>query len=369
MTEIIPLSASKCISDTGVGYPIELFLPNTILQHLRCRLCHGILIEPVDLKCEDKVYTYCKECLSNYFEQTDKCPVCESKTHFNGISDNIISVSKTPLIINQALDNIIDSLEVKCKFQPAGCTWTGKIKDLYGYEEKEHLKECKYNIIKCTNEECKEIVHGNDLESHLTACAFTIVTCECRKRIMRKEMKIHIADECPYTFIECKLCKTGVRRDSMNKHLNEFCSETEVDCPYKKYGCTDKIKRKDVNEHMNKSGVKHMNLRIRTSEPIQLSMYVDGNATPDACEQKIKIFGVPYLITNYRDLSSLNLSIAFTNLGDHTMFLRFSMNPSGTKILEAGQFDPNVRKQTFLIPNYHRGTIHTILTNVEEWIP
>lgn len=370
MTEVTPLSVSKCIDDVSInGYPIELFLPNPILEHLKCELCHGIFIEPVDLKCGDKCFTYCKNCLSNHLEEKKTCPVCKSKVHEDQKADIAFSVSKITLVVNGVLNKVIESLDVKCKFQPEGCTWTGKLKDLYGYEEKNHLVECKHNYIKCTNSDCKEIMHGSKLTNHLNECPFTIVECECEESMMRKEMKEHIDTKCPYALIECKLCKIKMKRNLVDKHLNKSCSEVEVDCPYKRYGCDVKIKRKDVETHFNQDLVKHWNLRLRRSNPVLLSMHVYGNATENACEQKIEILGVPYLVTNYRNLSTLQLSISFENLGDRSTMLRFSLNVDGTEYWQAGQFNPGERKHTFSIPKYHGGTIHTHLNNIEEWIP
>ena len=353
------LVESKCIKADEETYPVELFLSNPILEHFKCEFCGDILADPVQFMCEDVVHTCCDYCLDK------ECPVCKKIEH-DGSS---VSFSEENHPFTDKLNRIILELEVKCKFQPAGCPWTGKLKELFGfYGEKDHLSVCQFNIVKCHNEGCKEIMHGRCLEEHDKLCLYFQVNCNCGKSMLRKDMADHIKVECPLAPSECKLCGAIMKRNLLETHLREEvsgippCPEAMVDCKFKKYGCNEQIKRKDIQFHNTQAAEKHMNLRIKTADKIKLGQNVvrKYGSFNTVEEEKIMIFNVPYLICR------VNSVVMMTNLGTSSMFLRFEYwFHDGTFKTIAEKFEPNVERKIL----FHRSDYGSYLDNIEQLVP
>lgn len=353
------LVESKCIEADEDTYPVDLFLPNPILEHFKCVFCGDILANPIQFMCEDVVHTCCELCLDK------ECPVCKKTQHEN--SSVPFSEENHPFI--DKLNRIISELEVKCKFQPAGCRWTGKLKELFGfYAEPDHLSKCKYNIVKCQNEGCKEVMHGICFDDHDKFCLFKNIACDCGKWMLRKDMADHIKVECPLALSECKLCGAIMKRNLLETHLREEvsgippCPEAMVDCKFKKYGCNEQIKRKDIQSHNTQAGEKHMNLRIKTVDRLQLGQNVVRKYGSFSAveEEKIMIFNVPYLICRVDSV------VMMTNLGTSSIFLRFEYwFRDGTFKTIAEKFEPGVETRILSYTDYYG----SYLNNIEQWIP
>lgn len=353
------LVESKCIKADEDTYPVELFLPNPILEHFKCVFCGNILANPIQFTCNGDVYTCCEYCLGK------ECPVCKKTQHEN----SSVSFSEENHPFTDKLNRIISELEVKCKFQPAGCPWTGKLKELFGfYGEKDHLSVCQFNIIKCHNEGCKEIMHGRCLEEHDKLCLFKNIICNCGKSMLRKDMADHVKVECPLAPSECKLCGAIMKRNLLETHLREEvseippCPEAMVDCKFKKYGCNEQIKRKNIQSHNTQAGEKHMNLRVKSTDRIQLDQNVERKYDSfNMLEQeKIMIFNTPYLIRREND------EITMINLGTSPMILRFDYwFPDSTFKTIADKFEPNVEKRILSYTSYYG----SYLDNIEQLVP
>lgn len=150
-------SSSESTDDTCPDLPIELFLPSPILKHLTCSICNGIFSTPCILACKDIAYTFCEECLVNYIEKHGCCPKCKRETHdrSNGTK---ISVINDDYPYNASLYEIICCMDVKCRFAPVGCIWTGKFDELCGSHNNlcnSHFLNCKYNPMNCRFKKCE----------------------------------------------------------------------------------------------------------------------------------------------------------------------------------------------------------------------
>lgn len=360
------LIESKCIDSNEDTYPVELFLPNSILEHLKCELCGDILSDATQIMCIGEIHTCCKLCSEDVV-----CPFCKETQH-NGPNDTLIQYSEEKHTHDDRLEKIISELEVKCKFQPAGCRWTGKLKELYGfYGEDNHLSKCEYNIIKCSNGECKEIIRGNDRNEHNKTCSYFVVKCDCGQSLRRKDLPDHLKNDCKLALVNCKLCNASVKRNSLAQHLQAEvsgvspCPEVMVDCEYKKYGCGEQIKRKDVQSHNSQAALKHMNLRIKTVDKIQLDQKYQLKISTYTKEEKITILGIPYLIS-----LQINTGIVImTNLGTSPAFLKFDYrDPDGRSVTVIDKFEPNSAKRIITmshLEDFYNGC----LTNIEQWVP
>ena len=361
------LIESKCIDSNEDTYPVELFLPNSILEHLKCELCGDILSDAVQIMCGGEIHTCCKLC-----SEGAVCPFCKETQH-DGVDDTLIQYSEEEHTPDHRLDKIISELEVRCKFYPAGCRWTGKLKELYGfYDETDHLSKCEYNIIKCNNGECKEIIHGNDRDEHNKICSYFVVKCDCGQSLRQKDLPNHLKNDCSLTLVNCKLCNEPIKRNSLVQHLQAEvsdvppCPEAMIDCEYKKYGCDEKIKRKDVQSHNSQEALKHMNLRIKTVDKIQLGLNVvtTHNITYDYYikEEKITIFNVPYLISLKNDTAYMK------NMSTSSTFLRFDYQCRDGRSTVVDKFEPNFEKR-ILTTYYSEDFYNGYLANIEQWIP
>jgi hypothetical protein len=135
-----------------------------------------------------------------------------------------------------AIDNIIRGLKVYCKNQDAGCDWEGDLSS-----EADHRKAdsgCQFEPILCNN--------------------------ECGENIKRKDMKIHLLDECPLRLFLCKYCSFSGSQKEVNNH-SELCPDHPVACPN---GCSldtsMAILRKDLEMHLDVCPAKKLTCTFAT---------------------------------------------------------------------------------------------------------
>ena len=132
----------------------------------------------------------------------------------------------------------------------------------------------------------KREIQAKRVKEHKTTCQFRQVPCpnQCLdddneiKRIMNKDLELHVKEECPKrnhtcnycgekgTYINitqvhdtlCKkkvvqcpydACTTSLPRQDIEKHLDSDCPFQVVPCVFKKLGCKMKMTRKDMAAH------------------------------------------------------------------------------------------------------------------------
>ena len=108
---------------------------------------------------------------------------------------------------------------------------------------------------------------------------------------MRKDVKIHLKNDCPNRYDECEhcgmkgtyanikevhvkkcekkilpcsnvSCKKKVRREDMDKHVNDYCEYTMVPCKYESIGCSKRMIRKDIKEHEEDDDKAHLHMAL-----------------------------------------------------------------------------------------------------------
>ena len=138
------------------------------------------------------------------------------------------------------------------------------------------------------------------LKKHLTTCEFALIPCprECKgedtkviQQLMRKDVKIHLQNDCPNRDDECEYCgmkgtyenikeghdkickkkilpcsnvecKKKVRREDMDTHVNDDCEYTTVPCKYENIGCSKRMIRKDIKEHEEDDDKAHLHMAL-----------------------------------------------------------------------------------------------------------
>ena len=116
----------------------------------------------------------------------------------------------------------INDLKVKCAHSKDGCEWNGALAGL-----KKHRSLCNEELVPCPNK-CKE-------NSKVT-------------QIHRKNLEVHLKDDCPNRSFKCPHCKQeGKHHDITTSHLKK-CLWLTITCPNE--GCGEQITRCSLNNHL-----------------------------------------------------------------------------------------------------------------------
>ena len=241
----------------------------------------------------------------------------------------------------------ISELRTKCPLETRGCEWNGTIAEV-----ETHLNACSEFIIECTNkcdvikkrselrkhcmnecenrevncQHCKVKMKYKELENHYSTCIEFPSKCpnECSKDLTRKEVKLHVQNECPNTVLNCTnkcgiklkrcemqnhyknecrnrkihciqcsviilykeidthngtcpefplLCPNECLKDLIRKeiesHIENDCPNTMIECPYKKMGCEAVMKRCERLEHEQRSESEHLKITANKVEQIE----------------------------------------------------------------------------------------------------
>ena len=143
---------------------------STLGDFYKCCICFKIMLDPKD--CEECGHSYCNECISKL-----NCPFGCKKKSIKNTSVGII--------------NLLKNIKFKC--QNDGCT------SIIPYDEvKNHDLNCEYQKVQCSNKRCK-------------------------KKIIKYQLENHIKNECKYSLIKCKYCKSEYFRKEINEH-EKLCS-------------------------------------------------------------------------------------------------------------------------------------------------
>ena len=215
MQEFIPLNANQFFAIYKPFLLLEFFTEESqeTVRDFVCYLCGGIYYDP---KVDSCGHTFCNQCITNFLQNHDFCPV-------NGTKDfklNTIT-SITKLVNRQSLF---------CKNKLKGCSFNGLI--MYYAEHK-----CDWELVNCENENCEFVIIRKDIMDHSVVSEFRKIQCQdCTQYIVFNTLQNH-NQECNKKLISCDLnCSMMVIREEMNKHVIDLCDNTILTCQFSKYG-------------------------------------------------------------------------------------------------------------------------------------
>ena len=164
----------------GKGISLDRVINKSILKIInessyKCNICHSIMINPHD--CEKCNQAYCFLCIAN-----SKCTKSCENSRIQPCSKGIRTM----------------------------------------------LSKLKF---KCINLECQKEIPYNEIESHDQFCEFNRIKCpnlNCNLIFFKKNIEIHVKDECSFTLYKCKNCKGEFNREGYNKHLEDCNPEPMI---------------------------------------------------------------------------------------------------------------------------------------------
>ena len=204
---------------------------------------------------------------------------------------------------------------------PNGCMLTGKTgtRQVKRKDVPLHLSdECPLQILKCPywNYGCREEMKRKFIPEHQRdKCPQRLLNCTfCKKGVKAYEMDSHLV-KCEMFPINCPngcvlIGKTGTRqikRKDIPIHLFDECPLQILKCPYWDYGCREEMKRKELELHQKDSVHIHFKLAMSEVQDIKqrqiesdnkVLFLEKANATKDLEIKRLKVttdFGVEQL--------------------------------------------------------------------------
>ena len=127
------------------------------VRNFECPICFEILIEPV--QCKQCLHFFCKDCINNYFEESEK-KECPFRHQFE--------INESPEV---DIKNLIENIEFYCPFKEQGCN-----EIILNNDFQNHVNICDYGnfnikFAKFRCENCKKFT-GNSTEiiNHILKC-------------------------------------------------------------------------------------------------------------------------------------------------------------------------------------------------------
>ncbi|KAI6646450.1 TNF receptor-associated factor 4-like [Oopsacas minuta] len=212
------------------GWRVDLLVENLSgkveEELLRCNICDGLLREA---------------CL---FQGELRCRVC---------------IPNEGVIWQPAKQNrvIVNDKKISCPLKKRGCEWSNTVSTAL-----QHLKDCEFFPVLCPLR-CVSLegdMKGKvlKLERRLIpqhqrdSCPFRQLVCEfCLEKVKACEMNSHLRN-CKHFPIPCpNECVTEgkegtkqVKRKDVPVHLTDECPLQKLQCPYWNHGCTKKIEER-----------------------------------------------------------------------------------------------------------------------------
>ena len=224
-----------------------------------------------------------------------------------------------------------------------GCGWEGTVGTL-----KKHLTTCKFALIPCPKE-CK----GEDAKAI--------------RQLMRKDVKIHLKNDCPNRDDECEYCgmkgthakikvhdeickkkilpcsnvecKKKIRRSYMDKHVNNHCEYTMVPCKYESIGCSKRMIRRDIKEHEEDDDKAHLHMALDVlkdkvipvlmKEEIQVMPVLTNDTLVPVLKQGTPMTFKLANFTSKKDEHAIFYSPFYSNPGGYHLVIRVDANGIG----------------------------------------
>lgn len=163
-------------SVNGYMYKFIDNLPDDMI----CLICQFPACNPHQRDCCGKIF--CKACLDEHEKHSNQCPNCRQ----NGKN-----------FYDKRSERQIKSLKMSCENEEKGCKWQGELFNL-----ESHTKDCQYAVISCSN--------------------------QCPEQIMRKDLELHLLNNCQLREHRCPTCnQSGPYQTMTTTHLDQ-CPETIV---------------------------------------------------------------------------------------------------------------------------------------------
>lgn len=201
---------------------------------VNCPICLDMIENAMETPCCHNIF--CEGCIV----QTDTCPICTS--HYLG----------RDLLPNIPMRRLINELVIKCYNEDCEVECTKANMD-------KHLESCMYSKVSCPNSDTCKTLLRKDLEIHLAnECEHRIIDCilMCGTKLKINVLYDHIHRVCPKALIPCKNnCGEVVERGELMYHVNSKCKNEVIACMYKQTliyqnGCDIKLKRCDMKDHL-----------------------------------------------------------------------------------------------------------------------
>uniref|UniRef100_A0A7M5XCZ4 Uncharacterized protein n=2 Tax=Clytia hemisphaerica TaxID=252671 RepID=A0A7M5XCZ4_9CNID len=250
--------------DNSGGYTFKLE-SGEIPAEYKCLICHLLIRNATELPCS---HVFCDQCLLKWEERQHdmnkdaplRCSLCNQA--YNNQTD------KHP---SKALDRIIKTtLNVLCHQKENGCEWIGKI-----VEYKDHAPICQFVKINCSLAGCKEKIERRHLQEHEQKCCHRIVKCpHCQIEQKFKHLESHL-NVCPEMMVDCKNpeCQVRMFRKEVPLHLKNECLYEPVKCKFASLGYTGMIQWMDKKTHDQEFAAIHNKMllekHIETSRELQ----------------------------------------------------------------------------------------------------
>lgn len=204
--------------------------PCFVQNSVKCTTHHRCAqVDPMCSQCKPAcMHRFCLKCIKQSLRKNKHCPLCSQAS------------SSRQVLSDTDMERRIADLDVKC-FND-NCTWTGKL----GYKRKtydEHLLHCPSSWFKCKH--CNELMSAQSLPQHVESqCKWIEIACpECLEPFKRKDLQLHRAEHCPMAVQTC-ICLKKILRKDMILHV---CSERKIMCLFS--GCLHSCKPNDMMEH------------------------------------------------------------------------------------------------------------------------
>ena len=153
------------------GYEDERF-QHPVGRSFHCCICANVFKDPV--MCSPNEHLFCRACITRHLKNSQKCPTCREPLTV----ETLKQASRT-------VTNLLDELQIRCKFFERGCTQVVELANLESHEA-----DCGFAPAICSNEGCQlEVNKQNLLHHETTVCEQRIVKCHSCDDI-RREMAV-----------------------------------------------------------------------------------------------------------------------------------------------------------------------------------
>lgn len=231
-----------------ISFIVEDHIDKT--ESLICSICQDLYKIPVGIERENYTHIFCHNCLIRWFEKEKTCPICSSDQPDKKIKqmDNI--------------NNEINQLNRYCIYEEYGCEWIGNIESY-----KIHISECGYQLVGCPFNGCSEGVEKMLLEEHLRTCKYGMIKCQlCHREIVKYKIESHQTNKCINRLMKCEFCHKSMMQQYMDDHLEKQCQQKLYNCEFSKFGCLSQFLLKDEEEHKIKLMQFHLELMKKAYE-------------------------------------------------------------------------------------------------------
>jgi len=172
-----------------------------------CSICLHTLKVPYVVGCCG--YRFCKSCL---VPSVKSCPLCKE-----------VNFDKLP---DKQLERLLNQRPVYCLLQDNGCRWTGELSNGSYYKRADlqcHRDVCESRPSLCVY--CTYKCPYKELASHYKNCPMIPQKCKnnCSEKLfIKKELKSHLAKDCPLEAVTCEYqfagCNLTLTRKDMKDH-------------------------------------------------------------------------------------------------------------------------------------------------------